>query len=96
MFGQTRLNELRARKELLVAQAAAHRQVLALDAETVAHSLRWLDVAVGWWQRIKPFAWIAAPFAGFYAVRHGRSVWRWASGLGQVAQWLLRLRRFGR
>ncbi|MCG3147513.1 MAG: hypothetical protein PCFJNLEI_00953 [Verrucomicrobiae bacterium] len=93
MFGQARLNELRARKELLVMQADAQRQLIALDAASVAHALRWADIAASWWQRIKPFAWVAAPVAGYCVVRHGRSVWKWGTRLLKAGQWLARLRR---
>ena len=78
MFGQTQLNELRSRKELLLAQADAHRQLIVLDAENVVHALRWLDSVHRAWQNLKPLASMAAPVAGFYAARKGRSLWRWA------------------
>ena len=78
MFGQTQLNELRSRRELLLAQADAQRQLMALDAENVVHTLRWLDSVHRAWQHLKPLASMAAPVAGFYAARKGRSLWQWA------------------
>jgi len=86
MFGQTRLSELRARKELLVVEADAHRQLLALDAQAAAHSLRWLEPVHRGWQQVKPFAWLVAPVAGFYVARRGRSVWRWGLRLFDIGR----------
>ena len=76
MFGQTRLKELHARKELLLVQADAHRQLIALDAQNVVHALRWLDSVHRAWQHFRPLASMAAPVAGFYMARKGRSLWR--------------------
>ena len=56
MFGQTRLKELRARKELLLGQADAHRRLIALDAQNTAHALRWVESIQRAWQHVKPFA----------------------------------------
>jgi hypothetical protein len=78
MFGQARLNELRSRRELLLAQADAHRQLITLDVQNVVHSLRWVDSFQRIWQQLKPLASLAAPVAGFYGARKGRSLWRWA------------------
>ena len=86
MFWQTRLNELRSRKELLLVQADAHRQLIALDAQNVVHALGWLNTVERAWQRIKPLASMAAPVAGFYMARKGRSLWRWAALLVEVGR----------
>ena len=90
MFGQTRLKELRSRKELLLVQADAHRQLITLDAQNVVHALRWLDSVHRAWQRFKPLMRMAAPVAGFYMARKGRSLWRWAALLVEGGRWVRR------
>ena len=87
MFGQTRLKELRARKELLLGQADAHRRLIALDTQDIAHALRWVESVQRAWQHFKPLAWLAAPVAGFYLAQRGRSVWRWGLRLVEVGRW---------
>ena len=91
MFGQTRLKELRARKELLLAQADAHRRLIALDARDIAHALRWVESIQRAWQRVKPFASLAAPVAGFYLARHGRAAWRGGLRIVEVGRWVSRI-----
>ena len=91
MFGQTKLNELRSRRELLLAQADAHRQLITLDAENVVHTLRWVDSFHRTWQHLKPLASMAAPVAGFYAARKGRSLWRWVVLLVEVGRRVSRI-----
>ena len=91
MFGQTRLNELRTRKELLLVQASAQRQLIALDAQNVVHALRWLDSVHRAWQHIKPLASMAAPVAGYYMARKGRSLWRWVVLLVEVGRRVRRI-----
>jgi len=91
MFGQTRLNELRTRKELLLVQANAQRQLIALDAQNVVHALRWLDSVHRAWQHIKPLASMAAPVAGYYMARKGRSLWRWVVLLVEVGRRVRRI-----
>lgn len=95
MVGQTRLNHLRARKELLLVQAEAERQLIALDARRLADSLHWVETIHRGWQHVKPLAWAAAPVAGFCLVRRGRSLWRWASRLVNVWRWIGALRGAG-
>jgi len=65
------------RKELLLVQANAQRQLIALDAQNVVHALRWLDSVHRAWQHVKPLASMAAPVVGYYMARKGRSLWRW-------------------
>ncbi len=91
MFGQTRLNELRTRKELLLVQASAQRQLIALDAQNVVHALRWLDSVHRVWRHIKPLASMAAPVAGYYMARKGRSLWRWVVLLVEVGRRVRRI-----
>jgi len=91
MFGQTRLNELRTRKELLLVQANAQRQLIALDAQNVVHALRWLDSVHRAWQHVKPLASVAAPVAGYYMARKGRSLWRWVVLLVEVGRRVRRI-----
>ena len=91
MFGQTQLNELRSRKELLLAQADAQRQLIALDAQNVVHALRWLDSVHRAWQHVKPLASVAAPVAGYYMARKGRSLWRWVVLLVEVGRRVRRI-----
>jgi len=91
MFGQRQLNELHARKELLLVQADAHRQLIALDAQNIVHALGWLDSVHRAWQHLKPLASMAAPVAGFYAARKGRSLWRWAVLLVEVGRRVRRI-----
>jgi len=91
MFGQTRLNELRTRKELLLVQANAQRQLIALDAQNVVHALRWLDSVHRAWQHVKPLASMAAPVAGYYMARKGRSLWRWVVLLVEVGRRVRRI-----
>ncbi len=91
MFGQTRLNELRTRKELLLVQASAQRQLIALDAQNVVHALRWLDSVHRAWQHVKPLASMAAPVAGYYMARKGRSLWRWVVLLVEVGRRVRRI-----
>jgi hypothetical protein len=91
MFGQTRLTELQARKELLLFEARVERELLALEAQNVAHALRWIEPVHRAWLHIKPLAWLAAPVAGFYLARRGRSVWSWASRLVNVGRWASRI-----
>jgi len=91
MFGQTRLNELRIRKELLLVQANAQRQLIALDAQNVVHALRWLDSVHRAWQHVKPLASMAAPVAGYYMARKGRSLWRWVVLLVEVGRRVRRI-----
>jgi len=91
MFGQTRLNELRTRKELLLVQANAQRQMIALDAQNVVHALRWLDSVHRAWQHVKPLASMAAPVAGYYMARKGRSLWRWVVLLVEVGRRVRRI-----
>lgn len=83
MFAQARLNELHARKQLLVTQADLQRRLLRLEAENVAAAIRWLDPVYRLWQNVKPFAWAAAPVLGFFLARGRSSVLRWGlRGLG--------------
>jgi len=91
MFGQTRLNELRIRKELLLVQANAQRQLIALDAQNVVHALRWLDSVHRAWQHVKPLASMTAPVAGYYMARKGRSLWRWVVLLVEVGRRVRRI-----
>ena len=91
MFRQTRLNELRTRKELLLVQANAQRQLIALDAQNVVHALRWLDSVHRAWQHVKPLASMAAPVAGYYMARKGRSLWRWVVLLVEVGRRVRRI-----
>ena len=91
MFGQTRLNELRTRKELLLVQANAQRQLIALDAQNVVRALRWLDSVHRAWQHVKPLASMAAPVAGYYMARKGRSLWRWVVLLVEVGRRVRRI-----
>jgi len=81
MFAQTQLKELRARKELLLLEAGVERELLTLEAQNVAHALRWVEPLHRGWQHVKPLAWVAAPVVGFYLARQSRSMWRWASRL---------------
>jgi hypothetical protein len=76
MVGQTQLNELRARKELLLVQADAQRRLLALDARKVEESLQWIEPLQRGWQRVKPLTWLAAPVGGLLLSRYSRSIWR--------------------
>jgi hypothetical protein len=92
MVGQAQLKKLHARKTLLVAQADAERQLIALDARRLADSLHWVETIHRGWQHVKPLAWAAVPVAGVYLLRHGRSVWRWASRLVNVWRWVSGLR----
>ena len=91
MVGQTRLDELRARKELLLLQAEAQRRLIALEATNTAVALRWVESVQRAWQRVKPFAWLGAPVAGFYLARHARSVWRWAAYLARTGRRISRI-----
>ena len=93
MFGQTRLNEWRARKELLLVQADAQRRLIALDAQNAAQALQWVESAHRTWQQVKPMAWLAAPVAGFYLGRHGCFVWRWGVRLFKTWSWISGVRR---
>jgi hypothetical protein len=88
MFGQTRLNELRARKELLLVQADAQRRLMALDARKVEDALQWVGPLQRGWQRAKPLAWLAAPVGGFFLARHGRSVWRYGRRVFKAWRWI--------
>lgn len=93
MFGQTRLNELRARKELLLFEARVERELLTLEAQNVAHALRWLEPVHRGWQHIKALAWLATPVAGFYFARHAGFVWRWGLRVIGIGRRLIRLAR---
>lgn len=64
-------------------QAAAHRQLLDWEAAQVAQSLRWAEPVYRGWQQIKPWAWLVAPVAGFFAARNFRSLWRWGGAASQ-------------
>jgi hypothetical protein len=87
MFGQERLTALHARKELLLAQAEAHRALLVHEAQVAARSLHWLEPIHRGWQRVKSFAWLVAPVAGFCVVRRGRSIVRLGMRLLRAWHW---------
>ena len=88
MFGQTRLDELLARKELLLTQADAQRRLIALEAQNAADSLWWLESVHRAWQQVRPFAWLVAPVAGFYLAQRARSVWWWGGHLTKIWRWV--------
>jgi hypothetical protein len=90
MLGQTRLNDLRSRKELLLVQADAQRRLIALEAQNAADSLRWADSIHRAWQEVKPLAWVAAPVAGFCLARYRRSVGRLGLHLFKAWRWISR------
>ncbi|HUK83612.1 MAG TPA: hypothetical protein VLZ12_13395 [Verrucomicrobiae bacterium] len=93
MVGQTRLNELRARKELLLLQADAQRRLIALEAVNAARALRWVESVHRAWQHVKPWAWLVAPVAGFCATRHTRPLWRGVLYLVRTGRWINRILR---
>jgi len=76
---------------LLLVQASAQRQLIALDAQNVVHALRWLDSVHRAWQHVKPLASMAAPVAGYYMARKGRSLWRWVVLLVEVGRRVRRI-----
>jgi len=69
-------------------QAEAQRRLIAVEAQRIAHALQWVHSLERSWQRIKPFAWLAAPAGGFYLTRRGRSIWRWGLRLAKAWHWI--------
>jgi hypothetical protein len=91
MVGQTRLEELHARKELLLLQADAQRRLIALEAANTAIALRWVESVQRAWEQVSPLVWLAAPVAGFYVARRARSVWRWGLYLARTVRRISRM-----
>jgi len=91
MFGQARLNELRARRELLITQADLHRQLMRLEAQNAAAALSWLQPILRMWKSVKPVAWMAAPLGGLFLARRGGSLFRWGLRGLDAWRWIRRL-----
>jgi hypothetical protein len=81
MFFQTRLNELRSQKALLLVQADAQRRLLALEAEGIVRVFRPAQSSFRALGDLKPWAWLLWPVAGFFFARWGRHAWRAGSSL---------------
>jgi len=88
MFGQAKLADLQIRKQMLLIQADAQRRLLVVDAKSVATSLHWVETVHRVWQQIKPLALMAAPVAGFFVARRGRSLWQWGSRAFGIWGWV--------
>jgi hypothetical protein len=87
MFTAQRLSELEQRKQLLLAQSAIQRGLIQLHAHNAAGSLNWVQPVQRMMHTAGPWAWIAAPVAGFFVARNWRSALRW--GLRGLSLWRL-------
>ena len=72
MFQKSQLEELRLRKEQLVAQSEANRSALAADWQRVSSPDNWLDEAGGFLCRHPVLTAAAAAVAGVLAVKTAR------------------------
>lgn len=84
MFSNQALVELETRRQRLVATADGLRADLGQDLAVFVGSMGWADRAVGWLRGARPLLWVAAPAAGYWLARRGRTVVRW---LPMVLPW---------
>ncbi len=93
MVSEKRLNELKSRKELLIAECDLHRGIIAVELARARHSFDWFSHCSETLERVRPWIPLAAPVAGFFMVRNWRTVLKWS---GRTLGWRLlgRLIRF--
>jgi hypothetical protein len=92
MFAERQLNELRLRKEIVVARADVNRLLVRLHAGRVATSVRWVEAVADVGRKLAPYRWIAAPAAGYLLARRSRGAGKWfgwATQIWSLARWLL-------
>lgn len=92
MFGAKELNELTERKRLLLLEAEVHRRVIALECESLKARLVVFQEAR---ERVAgggPWLMAGSAVAGLLAVRHWRTLLRWAPAGLSAIRWFKKLR----
>lgn len=95
MFGNRTMSRLAARRQELLFQSEVNRRLLAVNFTELRAATAWVDVGVGFIQRVRPYAMVLAPILGFLVVR----LWRRPGGifgkLALVIRMFRKLRQFG-
>lgn len=90
MFAQSRLRELESAKRIEVLKSDLHRGILRVECAKVGERLcgfrsTWTRMGVG-----RPLLLVAAAVAGGLAVRHWKTVVRWAPSALAAWRWVRR------
>jgi hypothetical protein len=93
MVSEKKLGELKAQKNLLMAQCDLHRGIIAVEVTRARHSFDWFSRCSETLNRVRPWIPLAAPVAGFFMARNWRTMLKWS---GRTVGWKLlgRLIRF--
>jgi hypothetical protein len=90
MFTGQRLSELEERKRLLVLQSDMHRGLLRLEAGLWRERLSWVRSTQTTLAAGRPLLLAGGVVAGVVALRHWRSLLRWAPALLTAWRWARR------
>lgn len=82
MVSERELNQLQARRELLVTQCDLQRGILRLECARLRESVGWMTRGAGWARRVRPWLPLAVPVLGFLVAR------RWKTVLGYAGKTL--------
>lgn len=86
MVFEKELNDLQARKAILLAECQLHRSLLDLEVAQVRGRLGVVRQGAAWFQTCRSYLPIIAPVAGFLIVRRWRTITRWG---GRALVWKL-------
>ncbi len=90
MVSEKELAELRARRELLVAQCDLQRGILRLECAKLQDSLSWMQRGADWAHRFRPWLPFAVPVLGFLVARRWKTVLGYAGkAVGSRLLWRL-------
>ncbi len=87
MDAQKKLTSLAAQKQLLLAEAEVHRQVIGLEYEVLRSSLSWVDTTWRATKVMRPVGSLLALGVGLLLTRRGRPFSKW--GVRGLALWRL-------
>jgi hypothetical protein len=92
MFGKEELKELDERKRLLLLEADLHRSLIELECVNLRKQFAPLGEARDRIAAGGPWLFAGSTIAGVLALRHWRSVIRWAPLAMSTMRWLKRFR----